>query len=266
MAHPALAALVAVLTWWLATGLVLLVATRGRRTELAIVMSTLAAIGLIGVERSGHMVGAGGAYLGFGCALLVWAWHEMTFLTGLVTGPERMRCPPGLTGTARFRAAFRTVRDHEAALVLTLAIVAILQAGAENRTALWTFAILWAMRVAAKLTVFFGAPNAVSELMPERMRYLTTYFRTDRTSPLVWGVVATALAGSVALATVAVSGGAEHRTVGAALIGTFLALAALEHVFLVWNCADSALWKWALPARKSRIDDGGLPRPHADRG
>jgi 5-aminolevulinate synthase len=49
-------------------------------------------------------------------------------------------------------------------------------ADAANPVALWTYLILWGMRLSAKLNLFLGAPNVAEEFLPDRMYYLTTYF------------------------------------------------------------------------------------------
>ena len=38
------------------------------------------------------------AYAGFAAAIVIWGWHEMSFLMGAVAGPNRAECPPDATG------------------------------------------------------------------------------------------------------------------------------------------------------------------------
>jgi putative photosynthetic complex assembly protein 2 len=122
------------------------------------------------------------AYIAFFSALALWAWHETTFLIGLLTGPRRVEASQAPLETSRFRAAFLTVRDHELALAATVMALAWFIAGAENTTGLLTFALMWVMRISTKLNIYLGARHAISEMLPDRLSYLKSYFRTDRTS------------------------------------------------------------------------------------
>jgi putative photosynthetic complex assembly protein 2 len=122
------------------------------------------------------------AYLAFFSALALWAWHETTFLIGLVTGPRRVAAGEAPREKTRFRAAFLTVRDHEIALFATVLGLLWLMSGAANTTGLLTFCLLWVMRISTKLNIYLGARHAISDMLPDRLSYLKSYFRTDRTS------------------------------------------------------------------------------------
>jgi putative photosynthetic complex assembly protein 2 len=122
------------------------------------------------------------AYLAFFSALALWAWHETTFLIGLVTGPRRVAAGEAPREKTRFRAAFLTVRDHEIALFATVMGLLWLMSGAANTTGLLTFCLLWVMRISTKLNIYLGARHAISDMLPDRLSYLKSYFRTDRTS------------------------------------------------------------------------------------
>jgi putative photosynthetic complex assembly protein 2 len=58
----------------------------------------------------------GGAYCAFTCALLVWGWHELSFLTGWITGPRRAPARPA-RGLARFVQAVQAILWHELAIL-----------------------------------------------------------------------------------------------------------------------------------------------------
>ena len=49
-----------------------------------------------------------------------------------------------------------------------------------------TFALLWVMRLGAKLTIFSGAPELSTNMIPERLSYMKSYFRHDRVSLAFW--------------------------------------------------------------------------------
>lgn len=202
-----------------------------------------------------------GSYLGFFGALLVWAWHEAAFLTGILTGRRTGECPPGLTGFSRFRAAWEAVSDHEIAILVTAIALWLALEGSANLFGLAAFGLLWGMRISAKLVIFLGAPHAISELMPKGIRHLKSYFKTDRMTPLFPIFLALA-AGIFAVLVVGANRATQaHSVVGHTLLATFMALAIIEHLVLVLPVSDTALWRWAM----ARQDRGNLAiRPVAD--
>jgi putative photosynthetic complex assembly protein 2 len=256
--HPLSAMAIAVVVWWLATGLVLFGVRRGEsgagdwhQAGPAIWASLLAAGGLMLLVQSRESLTPIGSYAGFFGALLIWAFHEVTFLTGLLTGPRRAPCPPGLTGWQRFKAAFETVSSHELAIFITVVGIVWLLHDAGNRFGMWTFILLWVMRISAKLNIFLGAPNAISEMMPERMAYLKTYFNTGTTSYFFPVTIGAAAAVMVALVIGAWQASHEFVVVGHLLLATFMALAIIEHFVLVLPVSDRALWSWAMPEKSA---------------
>jgi Protein of unknown function (DUF3623). len=113
--------------WWLSTGLILRLVDGngpGRQTRALLAASLALALGLAGVVLTRDMTTPLGAYLAFTSALLVWSWQEITFLAGIVTGPNRQPCPQ-VKGWMRAWHAFRTIAHHEAALVLLGAAVIV---------------------------------------------------------------------------------------------------------------------------------------------
>ena len=71
-----------------------------------------------------------------------------------------------------------------ALLAAGIAILAAVWSG-DNKVALWVFAVLWVMRLLAKLNLHFGVPNLGDELLPPRLRYLGTYFSRGPATPLL---------------------------------------------------------------------------------
>ncbi len=249
MLEHALPAIVAVFVWWFSTGLVLLLDRLPKRTfRWSVLGASILAIGAFAVlAHTRDMTTAGSAYAAFAAGLLLWAWNEMTFLFGMITGPRRIACPPDATGWRRFRMAAATVMHHELAIAgVGLAIFAATIGGA-NQIGLWTYGALWAMRLSTKLNIFLGAPNVTEEFLPDRLRYLETYFRRDRVNALFPFTVLAALALFAVAAAHAVAPGADlHQAVGASLVAAMIGLAILEHGFLVLPLPDAALWRWAL--------------------
>ena len=174
----------ALVVWWGATGLILLLNRRRERTYRSslICAGMLAVAGLAAAIVTRDMDDITGAVVGFTGALSVWALIEMLFLMGVLVGTHREAARKNEIGWSRFKRASLAIAHHEAALVVTLGILVILFYGSANPTALWTFALLWFMRLSTKLNIFFGVPNTAAELLPPRISYLRSYFRTARPS------------------------------------------------------------------------------------
>lgn len=245
------AIIVAIIAWWVSTGLVIMIVRGlGGRALALTIASVVAIVGAIGMWASRDVFTQVGVYHGFFAALALWAFHEVTFLTGTIVGPRRTGVDPNVDGAARFRAAFMAIRDHEVALFVTGLLLIGIFVGFENPTGWLTYGLLWLMRVSTKLNVFYGAPNAISEILPERLSYLTSYFRTDRIHPVFIASVAliTTLMTMFAFFAAQSTGGAAVLWT---LLATFAALALLEHLFLVLPIRDAALWWWAVGDQNS---------------
>lgn len=242
--------LVAVLAWWLGTGIVMLLDGLPRDTfRLTLGIATLlAGAALVCITRSATQADEGSAYAGFVCAVLVWGWHELTFLTGWLTGPRRRACSAPGHGPTRLREAVLVILWHELAILATLALIAALTWGAVNAAAVATFALLWVMRLSAKINLFLGVRNLGELFLPEHLRYLPSYFRRRPMNALLPFVLVGGAAVVVALVLGAGSlqGGARTTNL---LIASLLTLALLEHLLMVLPWQGTALWQWALRQR-----------------
>lgn len=214
--------------------------------------TVVAGFAVCGVIISLNDTSAFGAFTAFAAATAIWGWHEMSFLMGIIMGPNREDCPPNLTEWGRFRAATATLIHHEIALAATTAALYALCWGHANMLAAHVFGLLFAMRLSTKFNIFFGVANFSADIMPQRLAYLKSYFRTAAmnwffpfsligTGLLTWAFL------NVAQAAPAGSGAA----VGAIMLFTLVSLALLEHAFLMMPLRDSALWDWAFPARSA---------------
>ena len=240
--------LFAVFVWWGTTGIIVYAvrAFDARHSTIMIAACLLAALGTAGLVVTANMVSAMGAYLGFASALLIWAFFEMAFLLGWLTGPRKIACPDNCSGFERFKHATNTVIHHELALVTSLCLMIYFLVGSGNLIGLVTFAVLWVMRLSTKLILFLGAPHSLSEMMPQQISYMQTYFRTDRTTFLFPIFIAGALALLTTVLVSSINHSSEFATVSHTLIASFLVLAIIEHFFLIMPVRDSALWSWAL--------------------
>ena len=246
--------------WFIGTAAVVWLDSRPRetfRTSLALAgLVALAALYFVWSQAGSTTVG--GAYVGFGAAIVIWGWHEMSFLMGEVAGPNRASCPPGLTGWARFKAATATVIHHELAIAGTLIALAAVTWGQPNQAAPLTFALLFAMRLSAKFNLYLGVPNLSDEVFPEHLAYLKSYFRVAPMNVLfpfsiAFGIGVAAWAWIVAGAA---TGGAAAT---ATLLAGLAVLGAVEHLFLVLPMRDAKLFIWAkdTAAEAATIDTVG---------
>ena len=232
--------------WFGSTALVLWLDSRapssfGRSLAWSGIVATGGAL-LLGLTVDDTSIGA--AYLSFAGALAIWGWHELSFLTGVVAGPNRAPCPPRLTSWARFRAAAATLIHHELAMAATAALLLALAWGRTNPTGAYAFALLFGLRLSAKLNIFLGVPAFADELLPPHLGYLRSYFTKAPATPFfaLSLLAATGAAGWFAAQALTSEGGAA---VGASLLFTLAALGVVEHLFLVMPVRDAALWRWA---------------------
>ena len=253
--------LAVIAVWFLATGLVAW-AANGRRESFAVrlFIAGLAGIGgLLAVLASLRLTGAGGVYLGFAGALAIWAWHELAFLTGGITGPRRQACGAEARGGARFLMASAAVIHHEIALAATAAILIALSWGQANPIGAQVFALMFALRLLSKFNLFAGVPNASTDILPPHLAYLTSYFGPNRFTPLLAAslIATVVLAGwlGVIAAQAPATGGAATA---ASLLFALAALGALEHFFFALPLRDGALWGWAITARDGRAHTNAM--------
>lgn len=248
-----IAALVALVVWWSATGAILLAVRRADRAGGAAHAATgicalpLLALGAAMVALSGQGTGLGHVYAAFLGALAVWGWIELAFLLGIVTGPERRRALPGVAGWARFSRALATVAHHELALLAGLALVAALTHGAPGRVALWTYGILFAARILAKLNLFLGVPRINTTFLPRRLSHLAGYFRQGPATPFYALSIALLAGLSIWLGLGVADAASLPGAVAAALLAALAGLALVEHALMVLPLPDERLWRWMLP-------------------
>jgi putative photosynthetic complex assembly protein 2 len=270
MLSYALAVAYALFLWWFSTGVILYLDKRPERTYpwsmLGATVALLGAFAVLALAR--EQVTVLGAYASFTAGVIIWGWMEMSYFMGFITGPRKLPCPEGCGGGRRFLLALATSIYHELAIVAAAWLMVWMTWGATNQLGTWTFVILWLMRWSAKLNLFLGVPNLNEEWLPERIRFLTTYL-AKRPMNLLFPV-------SVSIATVIMCllvdravalPGVGFAGVALMLAATLLALAILEHWFLVLPIADGALWRWALsPSERATGSAGaGQPLPSAVR-
>lgn len=249
--------LITIFVWWFSTGAVLWLLGRSPSSyRLTAIVATVAmANAMILVVALRDQATPLGAYAGFAVGLTVWAWHEVMFLLGYVCGPRRTPCPPNLAIGPRFVASTQAIIHHELLIAGHAILLLAMSWGSANQIASLTFCVLWAMRVSAKLVVFFGAPNISDDFLPRHLRYLATYFHKEQWNAFFPIALAACLSVAILLGVQASAhpvGTFDH--IGCVLLASLASLAVLEHIALVLPLPDAALWAWATGAARSTHD------------
>jgi putative photosynthetic complex assembly protein 2 len=244
--------IVTVAIWFVATGLIAWADNRERATfTRSLMIGSFAGIaGLVVILIASLSAEVWAVYMAFIGALMVWGWHELSFLTGAAAGPRRGPCDPGLTGIARFRQGAATVMHHEVALAVTALLLISLSWDTPNQIGATVFVLMFAMRLISKINLFVGVPNSTSEMLPEHLAYLKTYFGPNRMTLLLAVSIAAIAGATVYFASLALAApGGSAEMVGASLLTTLGLLGVLEHLFLALPFRDGMLWGWAIPTR-----------------
>jgi putative photosynthetic complex assembly protein 2 len=258
--------LYAIFIWWAGTALVFALDQLPRRHHLRVMFGATVVLfaALSCVAMLDSRMTAASAYAGFTCGVLVWAWQELAFLTGYVTGPNRKVLPEGTEGFARFRAALGTIIHHEIAmLALGLALLLLLW-GEPNQTALWTYVVLWVMRQSAKVNIFLGARNLGESMLPPHLAHLASYFRR-RPMNFLFPISVTGGTIAVVLLGLQAAEAQDPFTLTAAtLLAGLMALAVIEHWFLMLPLPLDGLWTWGRPntsaaTTEPRAEPAALP-------
>lgn len=238
--------LATVALWWSSTGLVLMLDSQDRRTYLASMgcASGLLVGALFLIAATASETTPLSAYAAFTCGIVVWAWQLLAFYTGFVTGPNKRPCLPGSSALARFAQAVAASAWHEIAALLGAAVIFALTYDQPNRVALWTYLVLWLMHSSAKLNLFLGVPNLGAEMLPGHLAYLTSFMRRRPMNDLFpVSVTAGTLAAALFFAEAVRARGDGFAVAAFAMLGSLMALAVVEHWFLVAPVDGNALWR-----------------------
>jgi putative photosynthetic complex assembly protein 2 len=241
------ACLFAVFCWWLGTGAILWLVRLPTSTFRwsMFFLSFLLGLSLWTTSISMRSHSVLNAYIGCVSVIAMWSWHEMAFLTGWLAGPRRVALDPGLSLNRRFGQSVMALLYHEVALLFNFGVLLALQQGQPNHVALCTFALLWCMRLSAKLNLFFGVPQVGEQYLPVHLRYIGSYFKSGRISPFFFFTITL----SVVIWTWMVwelKTGAVTISTGWVLLSSLLGLAIIEHLLMVIALPLQRLWGWAM--------------------
>jgi 5-aminolevulinate synthase len=252
--------------WWFSTGVILFFDTLRPQTFSGsmIAASLIFALALFAIARSAGNTTPAGACEAFCFGLLAWGWQLASFYLGYVTGPRRTPCDEELSGWRRFVQAARTSLYHELVTVATAVIIAALTWDEPNKTALWTFLLLWSMHLAAKLNIYFGVPNLNEELLPPHLSYLASFMRRRPMNLLFPVSISLATIVDALLALHAMRPSATpYEVTSNAVLATLMALGIVEHWFLVIPLKMNAIWRWRgrAPEARPRTSRGNATTP-----
>ena len=249
------AALFSVFSWWLGTGAILwlvrLPATTFRWSMFGLSFLLGLSLWTAAISMRSHTVL--NAYIGFVSVIAMWSWHEMAFLTGWLTGPRRVALDQDLNLRQRFIQSLQVLLHHELALIFNFGILVAMQQGHPNHMALCTFALLWCMRLSAKLNLFFGVPFVGEQYLPVHLRYIGSYFKqapvtacfflTMGASCLTWAWMVWEVQSGLVLVNAAW-----------VLLSSLLGLAIIEHLLMVFAMPLQNLWSWAMKRSPYRLE------------
>ena len=259
MPESVTAALIAIFLWWLTTGVILFAVTRLASHSLALGTASagLLGLGILTLHLTASDVSATGAYLSFLAALATWGAVEISFLGGLITGPNRAELPAQFTGLRRFWSATRVVLWHELFILALgfLLIIAFVQG--PNQIGLLTYGVLWLMRLSAKLNLYLGVRNTGERLLPAHLRYMSSYFAHRPMNLLFPFSITLGTILSAWLFHKAFAAGADAQQVtGYMLVATLASLAVIEHWFLMLPLPLEALWRWGIRDEEAQAQTG----------
>jgi len=231
--------------------------------------SALFAFSLWGVASTSSDMSASGAYAAFGFGILAWGWQLVSFYMGFIAGPRVTPCEAGLRGWRHFLEAAKTSLYHELAVLLSALVLMALTWGKPNQMGVWTFVVLWWMHMSAKLNIYFGVPNLGEELLPEHLGYLQSFMAKKPMNLFFPFSVSISTVITVLLAQKALAFGATpFETTSFTILATLMALAIVEHWFLVTPLQVNFLWQWnvKLDHNVAEADDHAANRVAAFKG
>ena len=249
------AALFALFVWWFSTGAILFLDGLPRATfKFSMAAATvLAGVAIWGLHRSAHDVTPYGAYVAFACGLIVWAWQEISFYMGIVTGPRKILCQEGCSGWKHFGHALQVSLWHELSIVAFAAIIVATTWGAPNQVGTWTFMVLWWMHESARLNVMLGVRNLNEEFLPEHLFYLRSFLRKKPMNALFPVSITLSTIACALMMRAAIAPGASAFTqTGMTFLAAMMALAIAEHWFLVVPFPTAKLWEWGLASHEPK--------------
>jgi len=253
----------ALFLWWFTTGVIFYLDSRAPHTfKWSMIFGTvMLGLALAMLSAQANATDEQGAYLAFTAGLLAWGWQELSLYTGFVTGPRKIRCAEGCSGIKHFGHAIAANLWHEIAIVVVAAVIWFLVKDGTNKIGFFTYLILWAMHLSARLNVFLGVRNVSVEFVPPHMDVLKSFLSQRPMNMLFPLSITLATTGTIFLIGKTMDAAPGFETVGLTLLSAIMGLALVEHWFLVLPIPFDRLWRWSLPQSRHTP----VPPPAADR-
>lgn len=236
----------AALLWWGLTGLVFWLA---RRRPAAFPIIFGGSLGVFGAAFAGFAWASdtptvAGVYCAFTCALLLWAFQELSFYLGYLTGPDLAATDRRDTGWRRFGRALKANIYHELSIILTLGVLALISNDGPSHFGLTTFAVIWAMHESARINVFLGVRNIHADWIPDHLSTMRPFLKEAPSNDFFPLSVALIAGLGLYFGHLAVSAqpGSGAET-GYTLLATLTALALIEHLCLILPIPIDKLWR-----------------------
>lgn len=243
--NPATLVALAVLAWWFLTGAVFWLCRQRRELFPLILGIGVVAFAVSFVALTGSLTDTtpAGLMIGFLSGISIWAFQELTFYLGYVTGPRRHHCEPGCKGWRHFLHALQASLYHEVSILLTFIVLLALSWGAANQTALYAFTLIWAMHQSARINVMLGVRNVNAEWLPGHLGYLSSFLKKAHPGTFFFisvGFIILLFVVQLDLLATLPLGSVQHNTV--LLTASLTGLALIEHICLVLPVPLTALW------------------------
>jgi len=255
----------ALFLWWFTTGVIFYLDSRAPHTfKWSMIFGTvMLGLALAMLSAQANATDEQGAYLAFTAGLLAWGWQELSLYTGFVTGPRKIRCAEGCSGIKHFGHAIAANLWHEIAIVVVAAVIWFLVKDGVNKIGFFTYLILWAMHLSARLNVFLGVRNVSVEFVPPHMDVLKSFLSQRPMNMLFPLSITLATTGTIFLIGKTMDAAPGFETVGLTLLSAIMGLALVEHWFLVLPIPFDRLWRWSLPqSRHTPVPPPAADRPH----
>ncbi len=242
----------ALFVWWFSTGAIIYLDNLPRKTfRYSLAGATVVSLGCLwGIAATAHHTSIASAYEAFFFGLFAWGWQEISFYMGYVTGPRKASCPEGCSGWAHFVHAVQTSLYHELAIIGSAIVIVALTWHQPNQIGMWTFMVLWWMHQSAKLNVFFGVRNLNEEFLPEHLTFLKSFLKSKPMNLFFPFSITISMVIATLMFEHAIHAKTAFTRSGETFIGVMMALAILEHWFLVIPLPAGKLWQWGLASRK----------------
>lgn len=174
------------------------------------------------------------SYRAFIAGMLIWAWHELAFYSGVLAGPWRKACPSDARGFRRLYYAILTHLYHIAAIGADMLVLWLMHNHSPNQTGLYLFILLWINQLSAKLNVLLGVRNFEATLLPDHMRYLSSFWNPSRCChPFFLVSLVTTVLIALFLWTKTILLAGTSNAIGMSFLATVATMGAFEHLLLV---------------------------------